>query len=223
MFWWGARLFVRHALPPADAADIYVVGKQWMWKVQHAEGPREINELHVPADRPFRLVMTSEDVIHSFFVPAFRIKQDVLPGRYTTLWFNATRTGRYHLFCTQYCGTNHSQMGGWVYVLDGPDYERWLGAETRSTTMVSTGAALFARLGCQSCHQSGDRPRGPALAGLYGKHVRLADGRTVLGDDAYIEESILTPASKITRGYEAIMPTFRGQVSADDVFQLVAY
>ena len=195
MFAWGASLFVRHALPPADAADIYVVGKQWMWKVQHAEGPREINELHVPVNRSFRLVMTSEDAIHSFFVPAFRIKQDVLPGRYTTLWFNATRTGRYHLFCTQYCGTNHSQMGGWVYVLDDLEYGQWLNGEASGESMASTGATLFARLGCGGCHQSRDQPRGPALAGLYGKRVHLADGSTVLGDDGYIEESILAPAA----------------------------
>jgi cytochrome c oxidase subunit 2 len=223
MFLWGANLFVRHALPPADAADIYVVGKQWMWKVQHAEGPREINELHVPTGRPFRLVMTSEDAIHSFFVPAFRIKQDVLPGRYTTLWFNSTRTGRYHLFCTQYCGTNHARMGGWVYVLDPIDYQRWLGGEGGQTSMATAGATLFARLGCDNCHRSEDQPRGPALRGLYGKHVSLSDGRTVLGDDAYIQESILTPAAKITSGYDPIMPTFRGQITEDDLFQLVAY
>ncbi|HEY7288418.1 MAG TPA: cytochrome c oxidase subunit II [Vicinamibacterales bacterium] len=223
MFWWGATLFVQHASPPPDATDIYVVAKQWMWKVQHAEGPREINELHVPTGRSFRLVMTSEDVIHSFFMPAFRIKQDVLPNRYTTLWFNATTPGKYHLFCTQYCGTNHARMGGWVYVLDDRDYERWLGSAERSESMVSTGAAIFARLGCESCHGSENRPRGPALAGLYGKQVVLADGRTVSGDDAYIEESIVAPAAKITRGYEPIMPTFKGQVSEDDLFQLVAY
>jgi cytochrome c oxidase subunit 2 len=223
MFVWGAKLFVRHALPPSDAADLYVVGKQWMWKIQHAEGPREINELHVPVSRPFRLVMTSEDVIHSFFVPAFRIKQDVLPGRYTTLWFNADRPGRYHLLCTQYCGTNHAQMGGWVYVLDPVDYARWLGAATRGSSMATAGATLFVRHGCGSCHQSSDQPIGPALWGLYGKQITLADGRTVLADDAYIEESLLNPAAKVTRGYAPTMPTFRGQLSDDDVFQLVAY
>jgi cytochrome c oxidase subunit 2 len=223
IFVWGAKLFVRHAVPPPDAADLYVVGKQWMWKIQHAEGPREINELHVPANQPFRLVMTSEDVIHSFFVPAFRIKQDVLPGRYTTLWFNANRPGRYHLFCTQYCGTNHAQMGGWVYVLEPVDYVRWLSEATRGTSMVTAGATIFARHGCGNCHQSADQPIGPALSGLYGKQVALADDRTVLADDAYIEESLLNPAAKITRGYGPTMPTFRGQLSEDDIFQLVAY
>ena len=223
MFLWGASLFVRHALPPADATDIYVVGKQWMWKLQHAEGAREINELHVPAGRPFRLVMTSEDAIHSFFVPAFRIKQDVLPGRYTTLWFNATRAGRYHLFCTQYCGTNHARMGGWVYVLEPLEYQRWLNGERSRESMASTGETLFSRLGCRSCHQSQDQARGPTLWGLYGKQVLLSDGRTVLGDDTYIQESIVTPAAKIANGYEATMPTFRGQVTEDDLFQLVAY
>jgi cytochrome c oxidase subunit 2 len=223
MFVWGANLFVRRSEAPADATDIYVVGKQWMWKLQHAEGAREINELHVPAGRPFRLVMTSEDVIHSFFVPAFRIKQDVLPGRYTTLWFDASTPGRYHLFCTQYCGTNHAGMGGWVYVMDPRDYEHWLSGAQASESMASFGSAVFARLGCGSCHQSSDQSRGPALAGLYGKEVRLADGSTVLGDDAYIEQSILNPAARITRGYQPTMPTFRGQVNEDDLFQLVEY
>ncbi len=223
MFFWGADLFVLRAFPPSDSADIYVVGKQWMWKLQHAEGPREIDELHVPVGRPFRLVMTSEDVIHSFFVPAFRLKQDVLPGRYTTLWFEATKAGQYHLFCTQYCGTNHAGMIGWVYALEPIEYQRWLTRATTTESMANTGATLFTHLGCETCHQAADGPRGPTLQGLYGRSIPLADGSTTIADAAYLEESIVAPATKLRRGFPAIMPTFKGQVSPDDLFQLIEY
>jgi cytochrome c oxidase subunit II len=223
MFFWGANLFLRHAIAPQGAADIYVVGKQWMWKVQHPEGPREINELHVPVGRAFRLVMTSEDAIHSFFVPAFRIKQDVLPGRFTSLWFQATKVGRYHLFCSQYCGTNHAQMGGWVYVMEPVEYEQWLSGGSTGESMPVSGAKLFDRLGCSNCHQSANQGRGPALEGLYGKRVSLEGGGTAIADDAYIEESILKPAAKVTQGYQPIMPTFQGQISEEGVFQIIAY
>jgi cytochrome c oxidase subunit 2 len=220
---WGADLFLRHAIAPPDASDIYVVGKQWMWKLQHPEGAREINELHVPVGRPFRLVMTSEDAIHSFFVPAFRLKQDVLPGRFTTLWFQATQVGRYHLFCSQYCGTNHSVMGGWVYVLDPVEYEQWLSGGATNESMPVAGARLFERLGCSSCHLSTDQGRGPSLDGLYGKRVALEGGGVLIADDAYIEESILKPAAKVTLGYEPTMPTFQGQISEEGIFQIIAY
>jgi cytochrome c oxidase subunit 2 len=223
MFFWGAALFMRRTIVPPDAQDIYVVGKQWMWKLQHPEGPREIDELHVPVGRPFRLVMTSEDVIHDFFVPAFRLKQDVLPNRFTSLWFEATKTGRFHLFCSQYCGTNHARMGGWVYVLEPSDYQHWLSGAMGNESMTDSGAKLFTRLGCEGCHQSHDTERGPALVGLYGKSVQLAGGETVTGDESYIEESILTPAAKVTRGYTPIMPTFLGQIPPDDLFQLIVY
>ncbi len=223
MFVWGASLFVRHAVAPPGATDIYVVGKQWMWKLQHPEGPREINELHVPIGRPFRLVMTSEDAIHSFFIPAFRLKQDVLPGRYTTQWFQATKSGRYHLFCSQYCGTNHSHMGGWVYVMEPSSYEQWLTGAMTNESMAAVGARLFARLGCGSCHQTTDQSRGPSLEGLYGKTVRLEGGGTVLADDAYLETSILNPATMVTAGYQPLMPTFQGQIDSEDLFQIIAY
>jgi cytochrome c oxidase subunit 2 len=167
--------------------------------------------------------MTSEDVIHSFFVPAFRLKQDVLPDRFTSLWFQATKTGRFHLFCSQYCGTNHARMGGWVFVLEPVDYEQWLSGALVTNSMANVGATLFARHGCDNCHQSQDGPRGPTLVGLYGTPVALANGETVVGDASYIEESILRPAAKVTRGYGDTMPTFQGQVSPDDMFQLVAY
>jgi len=223
MFFWGASLFLRHAIAPPGAGDIYVVGKQWMWKVQHPEGRREINELHVPVGRPFRLVMTSEDAIHSFFVPAFRIKQDVLPGRFTTLWFEATQVGRYHLFCSQYCGTNHSLMGGWIEVMEPVAYEHWLSRGSTGDPMQVAGAKLFDRLGCSNCHQSTNQGRGPSLEGLYGRRVLLEGGGTTVADDAYIEESILKPATKVTRGYQPIMPTFQGQISEEGVFQIIAF
>jgi cytochrome c oxidase subunit 2 len=223
MFFWGANLFLRHAIVPAGSTDIYVVAKQWMWKLQHPEGPREINELHVPAGRPFRLVMTSEDAIHSFFVPAFRIKQDVLPGRFTTLWFQATRVGDYHLFCTQYCGTNHARMGGWIHVMDPVAYQRWLSSEITGVSMAVAGARLFERLRCSDCHRPGDRSKGPPLDGLYGTRVLLEGGGTVIADDAYIRESILNPAARVTRTYPPTMPTFQGQISADEIIQIVAY
>jgi len=223
MFYWGASLFVRHAVAPAAATDIYVVGKQWMWKLEHPEGPREINELHVPVGRPFRLIMTSEDAIHSFFIPAFRIKQDVLPGRYTTQWFEATQPGRYHIFCSQYCGTNHAAMGGWVYVLEPAAYARWLNGALTGTSMVGQGGRLFARLGCGSCHQPTDHSHGPSLEGLYGTRVRLQDGSTVLADDAYLKTSILNPAAQVTAGFPALMPTFQGQIDQEELFELIAY
>jgi cytochrome c oxidase subunit II len=223
MFLWGAALFMQRTIVPPNAQEIYVVGKQWMWKLQHPEGPREIDELHVPVGRPFRLVMTSEDVIHDFFIPAFRLKQDVLPNRFTSLWFEATKTGQFHLFCSQYCGTNHARMGGWVYVLEPSDYQRWLSGAMGAEPMADSGAKLFTHFGCQSCHQSHDTERGPTLVGLYGKSVQLAGGGTVTGDESYIEESILTPASKVTRGYTPVMPTFLGQIPPDDLVQLIAY
>jgi cytochrome c oxidase subunit 2 len=223
IFIWGANLFMHHVLAPPHASDIYVVGKQWMWKLQHPEGPREINELHVAAGRPFRLVMTSEDAIHSFFVPAFRIKQDVLPGRYTTQWFQATKTGRYHLFCTQYCGTNHATMGGWIYVLEPGAYSEWLSRASAGESMATVGDRLFGRLRCGDCHGAVDQARGPTLAGLYGRRVSLAGGGTALADDAYIETSILDPNRHVAVGYQPLMPTFKGQVTQDELLQLLAY
>jgi cytochrome c oxidase subunit 2 len=222
-FVWGAKLYFLQAKAPDDAADIYVVAKQGMWKLQHAEGPMEINELHVPAGRPFRLVMTSQDAIHSLFVPAFRMKKDVVPGRYTTQWFEATTPGDYHLFCTQYCGTSHSRMVGWIHVMEPVAYERWLSGGSSGESMQVAGGRLFEQLGCSSCHLSDGTGRGPTLDGLYGSKVQIEGGRTVVADDGYIQESILNPAAKVTAGYQPIMPTFQGQVSEESLFQLLAY
>ncbi len=222
-FFWGAKVFFAMNRPPNDALEVYVVGKQWMWKIQHADGQREINELHVPVNRAVRLTMTSEDVIHDFFVPAFRMKKDVLPGRYATAWFQATKTGRYHLFCAQYCGTKHSAMIGWIDVMEPADYQAWLSGGAASESLASAGAKLFQRHACNTCHRPDSLGRGPNLEGIFGKPVQLADGRTVVADESYIRESILTPNAKIVAGYQPIMPTFQGLVSEEELLQLVAY
>jgi cytochrome c oxidase subunit 2 len=223
MFGWGAVLYVRNAQAPAGTFEIYVVGKQWMWKLQHPEGNREINELHVPIGVPIRLIMTSEDVIHSFYVPAFRIKQDVLPGRYTTMWFQPTRPGKYHLFCAEYCGNQHAGMGGWVYVMEPAEYEKWLTGGSSGESMAASGQALFERLGCNTCHRPEGSGRGPSLVGLLGRQVPLMDGRTVVADEGYVRESILNPRAKILLGFQPLMPTFQGQVSEEQLLQLLAY
>lgn len=222
-FFWGAKLFLAMNRPPVNALEVYVVGKQWMWKLQHADGQREINELHVPVGRPVRLTMTSEDVIHDFFVPAFRMKQDVLPGRYSTAWFQATKAGRYHLFCSQYCGTKHSAMTGWIDVMEPVAYENWLAGGVPGESLAASGAKLFLQHACNTCH--GDQPgaRGPALAGLLGKTVHLEGGQTLIADESYIRESILNPNAKIVEGYQPIMPTFQGLISEEGLLQLVAY
>ncbi len=222
MFVWGVMLFFQISRPPSDTLDMLVVAKQWMWKIQHPSGQREINSLHVPVGQPVRLTMTSEDVIHSFFVPAFRIKMDVLPGRYTVAWFEATKPGRYHLFCTEYCGTKHSEMIGWVTVMDPVQYERWLSGASGEPLAVS-GRKLFEQLRCNTCHNETSGARGPNLAGLWGRDVRLQDGRTVTADQAYIRESILNPGAKIVAGYSQLMPTFQGQISETGLLQIMAY
>jgi len=220
VFLWGTSLFIRNSRPPAAATEIFVVGKQWMWKLQHPEGVEEINELHVPVNRPIKLTMTSEDVIHDFAVPAFRIKKDVVPGMYTTLWFQATKTGSFHLYCDQYCGTNHALMKGEVIVMEPPDYEQWLSGGIRGETMVQAGAKLYDQLACITCHGTG---KGPPLVDVYGKPVKLTDGSTVIADDAYLRESVLYPSAKIVQGYRPIMPTFKGQVTEEQLLQLIAY
>jgi len=221
-FFWGASVYVSMARPPDNALEMFAVGKQWMWKIQHLEGRREINELHVPIGRPIKLTMTSEDVIHSFYVPAFRVKQDVLPGRYTTLWFEATQVGTFHLFCAEYCGTEHSKMIGRVVVMEPADYEAWLAGGQPGQSAVSAGQGLFEKLGCITCHRGGDS-RGPLLAGLAGKNVALQNGETVLADDGYLRESILHPEAKVVAGFQPIMPTFKGLVSEEGLMQLIAY
>lgn len=224
IFGWGAKIFFDNNKAPADAMEILVVGKQWMWKLQHATGKREINELHVPVGQPVQLTMTSEDVIHSFFIPAFRVKQDVLPGRYTKVWFEATKPGRYNLFCTEYCGTDHSRMGGYVYALAPAEYERWLrGASATPETPVEAGARLFTQLGCATCHSGGSAQLGPNLAGVYGHTVKLMDGSEVVADDAYLRESILNSQAKIVAGFAPVMPLFKGMISEDQVLNLLAY
>ncbi len=225
MFAWGAKLYFDTARPPAGALEITVTAKQWMWKLQHPEGPREINELHVPVGQPVRLSMISEDVIHSFYVPAFRIKRDVLPGRTSTAWFEATRTGSYHLFCAEYCGTKHSSMIGKVHVLEPEDYERWLAGVPAGETPRAAGERLFSALRCITCHHEGADARGPKLAGLLGSDVPLADGRVVVANEDYLRQSILEPNARIVAGFAApsIMPTFKGQVSEEQIQQLIAY
>jgi cytochrome c oxidase subunit 2 len=223
MFTWGASIYFSESRPPDNALDIYVVAKQWMWKLEHLEGQREINELHIPVGRAVRLTMTSEDVIHSFFVPAFRTKQDVVPGRYTTTWFKPTKAGTYHLFCAEYCGTNHSRMGGWVYVMEPRDYEAWLSGGTSGGSLAENGQKLFDELACGNCHKPDGSGRCPSLTGLYGKTVQLAGGGTVKADEGYIRESILQPQAKIVAGYGPIMPTFQGLVTEEGVTQLIEY
>jgi cytochrome c oxidase subunit 2 len=223
MFVWGASVFFAMSAPPEETLDIYVVGKQWMWKFQHLDGQREINELHVPVGRPVKLIMTSEDVIHDVFVPAFRVKADVLPGRYTNLWFQATRPGRYHLFCAEYCGTRHYGMTGEVIVMGPTEYETWLSGGSAEESLASGGEKLFAQFACNTCHRADAQGRGPVLQGLFGKTVTLQSGETVAVDEGYIRESILHPSAKVAAGYQPIMPTFQGVVSEEQLLQLIEY
>jgi cytochrome c oxidase subunit 2 len=224
MFFWGARLYFEQYSPPKNAIEIYVVGKQWMWKIQHSTGQREINELHVPTGRKVKLIMTTEDVIHDFFVPAFRMKADAVPGKYTTEWFEATKPGTYHLFCAEYCGMNHSAMIGSVIVMEPREFDNWLSGNAGNQTPAVAGQQLFQSLGCVSCHgANGEGGRGPTLAGLFGRQTLLSTGQTIKADEAYIRESIVNPQAKLVAGFGPIMPTFQGQVSEDQLVQLVAF
>jgi cytochrome c oxidase subunit 2 len=223
IFAWGAAIYVNFRTAPKDTLDIYAIGKQWMWKLQQPNGRKEINELHVPVGRDVRLIMGSEDVIHDFFVPAFRVKMDVVPGRYNTLWFRATKPGKYRFFCSQYCGTNHALMGGWVTVQDPAEYAAWLSGESGTVDPVSAGEKSFSQLACNTCHLGNGSGRGPSLNGVYGGKVLLADGSTVTADDSYIRESILQPNAKIVAGYQPVMPTFQGLVTEDQIQNLIAY
>jgi cytochrome c oxidase subunit II len=222
IFVWGADVYFKGRTPPRDSTEVYVVAKQWMWKLEHAEGQREINELHVPVGRDVKLIMTSQDVIHSFYIPAFRMKQDVLPGRYTMAWFRATKPGTYHLFCAEYCGTQHSGMIGDIVVMDPAQYEAWMSGGSTGP-LSATGEKVFAQLGCATCHRSDATGRGPNLQGVFGNPVALADGRTVTADENYIRECILDPGSRRVKGFQPIMPTFQGLVSEEQVNALVAY
>jgi len=223
MFAWGADIFFRESRPPDNALQINVVAKQWMWKLQHMEGKREINELHIPLGRAVKLTMTSEDVIHSFFVPAFRTKQDVVPGKYSTTWFKPTKAGKYHLFCAEYCGTRHSGMTGWIYVMEPRDYANWLRGGESTGSLADDGAKLFKDLACANCHKADNSGRCPSLVGVYGSTVKLTTGATVKADEGYIRESILQPNAKIVAGYAPVMPTFQGLVTEEGVLQLVEY
>ena len=223
MFGWGAKVFFDLYRPPVGAMEIYVVGKQWMWKVQHMDGQREINELHVPVGRPVKLIMGSEDVLHSYYIPAFRVKADVIPGRYNVLWFTATKPGTYHLFCAEYCGTKHSGMVGSVVAMEPEDFQAWLSGGGASESPAAAGQKLFQDLACITCHTGDATARGPQLAGLYNSTVKLQDGSSVTADDSYIRESIVNPQAKVVAGFQPIMPTFQGLVTEEQLLQLIAY
>ena len=224
MFVWGAQIYFENSRSPKNANEIYVVGKQWMWKIQHSTGQREINQLHVPAGRKIKLIMTSEDTIHDFFVPAFRIKHDVLPGKYTTQWFEATKPGTYHLFCAEYCGMNHSGMIGSVIVMQPSEFDNWLSGNASQVSPAVAGQQLYESLGCVSCHGAkGEGGRGPALTGLFGKKVFLTNNQTVTADEGYIRESIENPSAKVVSGFNPIMPTFQGQVTPEQLIQIISF
>jgi cytochrome c oxidase subunit II len=223
LFWWAASNELTALNVPADASEIHVVAKQWMWRVQQPNGAREINEIHVPVNVPIRLVMTSEDVIHDLFLPALRLKQDVLPNRYTYLWFTATRTGIFNLTCAEYCGTNHSVMAGRLIVMTAPDYARWTNAQPEADDLAGEGKALFGALGCSGCHAPTSSIHAPDLHGIYGRAVPLSDGRIVTADEAYLRDSVLQPGKDIVAGYMPVMPSFRGIVTENEMVKLIAY
>jgi cytochrome c oxidase subunit 2 len=223
MFSWGAKVFFDLYRPPVGAMEIFVVGKQWMWKVQHMDGQREINELHVPVGRTVKLIMGSEDVIHSFYIPAFRVKADVIPGRSNALWFEATKPGTYHLFCAEYCGTKHSGMIGSVTAMEPADFQAWLSAGRAEDSPVAAGQKLFQDLACSTCHRADSQVRGPVLTNLFGRTVALQGGGSAVADDAYIRESIVNPQARVVAGYQPTMPTFQGLVTEEQLLQLVAY
>jgi cytochrome c oxidase subunit 2 len=223
IFIWAAQAYFHMLTPPADTVSTYVVAKQWMWKIQHGDGRREINELHIPVGQAVKLVMTSEDVIHDFFVPAFRTKQDVVPGRYTTIWFTPTKPGKYHLFCSQYCGLNHATMGGWIYVMEPEDYACWLARGNAPISLAAQGERVFHTLGCSGCHAENSKIHAPLLDGIYGKPIPLSGGTVVIADDQYLRDSILLPIKQITAGYEPLMPTYQNHISEEDLTAVIAY
>jgi cytochrome c oxidase subunit 2 len=223
MFAWGVKVFYNIYRPPAGAMEIYVVGKQWMWKAQHMDGLREINELHVPVGRPVKLMMGSEDVLHSFYIPSFRVKADVIPGRYNVLWFTAIKPGKYHLFCAEYCGTKHSGMIGWIYAMEPTEFQAWLGGGNASDTPAAAGGKLFESQGCIACHREGSPIPAPLLKNVFGSTVTLQSGATVIADESYIRESIVNPQAKVVAGFQPLMPTFQGLVTEEQVLQLIAY
>jgi cytochrome c oxidase subunit 2 len=223
MFGWGASLYFTAFTPPADALEIFVVGKQWMWKVQHPDGRREIDELHVPLGYPVKLTITSQDVIHSFYIPAFRIKMDAVPGRYTSIWFEASKTGTFHLFCAEYCGTAHAGMVGRVVVMRPSEYEQWLRTGAPEEALVAAGGRLFQQLGCSGCHSPHSIVRAPLLDGIYGRPVPLQSGQVVVADESYIRDSILLPQKDVAAGYAPVMPSFQGRISEEELLQIITY
>jgi cytochrome c oxidase subunit 2 len=223
IFWWVSSSQLSALVAPKNALEIHVVAKQWMWKTQHSNGAREINELHVPIDTPVQLIMTSEDVIHSFFVPAFRMKKDVLPGRYTETWFRATKLGVFHLFCAEYCGSEHSRMIGRIVVVDKDAYARWLAAQPEGDGLAKEGEAVFRARGCSGCHSETSKVHAPNLNGLYGRKVQLSDGRTVTADEAYLRDSMLMPRRDVVAGFEPIMPSYAGILTDGEIVSLTAY
>jgi cytochrome c oxidase subunit 2 len=222
-FVWGALLYFRIYTPPPNSMNIYVVGKQWMWKAEHPGGQHEINALHVPTGQPIQLTMISQDVFHSFSIPDFRVKREVIPGRYSTVWFEATTPGTYHIFCTQYCGTKHAGMIGEVTVMTPEDYKKWTEGSTSGMSLAQNGERLFASMGCNACHSGNAAARGPSLAGVYGSKLTLTSGQQVLVNDAYLRDAILNPSQHLTAGYAPIMPTYQGQISEEGLIDLVEY
>jgi cytochrome c oxidase subunit 2 len=223
MFGWGASVYFHLRRAPDEAMQMYAVGKQWMWKFQHPEGQREINELHVPIGRPIKITITSEDVLHALYIPAFRTKFDAIPGRYTEIWFEAEKVGQYRIFCAEYCGTNHSGMIGTVYVMEPAQYQAWLAGGRLEGSLTERGARTFQALACVSCHLDSGQGRGPSLKGIVGTTVELQDGTNVVVDEGYLRESILTSQAKVLKGYQPLMPTFQGLISEENLAALIEY
>jgi cytochrome c oxidase subunit II len=223
IFWWAASAEITAFSPPKDALEVHVVGKQWMWKTQASSGAREINELHVPVGVPVRLVLTSQDVIHSFYIPAFRLKRDAVPDQTTETWFQATKTGTFQLMCTEYCGTEHARMLGRVIVMEPQDYAAWLSAQPEGDDLAHQGARLFSERGCAGCHAPGSKVHAPSLAGIWGRAVQLDGGQLATVDAAYVRDSILQPKRDVVAGYEPIMPSYQGLLSDGEIQALTAY
>jgi cytochrome c oxidase subunit 2 len=223
LFYWGFRSWVRTQVPPSDAIEVRVTAFKWGWEFQYPRHGLSFPYLTVPLNKPVKLIMSSKDVIHSFFVPAFRIKKDAVPGRYNVAWFRATKLGSYHIFCAEYCGTEHARMGGSVIVMEPEAYQTWLAGGPPPESPVKAGEKLFTELNCITCHRPDSAGRGPLLTGVFGRRVQLASGDSVVADEAYLRESIVNPAAKVVAGYQPVMPTFQGQVSEEQLIALVAY